>query len=113
MYCKNEGEGCAIKDDIQMVYEDFKKANVVVIGCPIYVYQVSAQTKILFDRFYALLDKSYKPRFDKKRAVILYSQGQANEGVNNSIYKLLKLNDVISFLDFIILILIVELYVVY
>lgn len=53
---------------------------------PIYVYQVSAQTKILFDRFYALLDKSYKQRFDKKRAVIVYSQGQANEGVNNSYF---------------------------
>lgn len=86
MYCKNEGEGCSIKDDMQMVYKDFKKADIVVIGSPIYVYQVSAQTKILFDRLYALLDKSYKPRFDKKRAVIVYSQGQANEGINNSYF---------------------------
>jgi len=31
MYCKNEGEGCEIKDDMQMVYEDFKKADVVVM----------------------------------------------------------------------------------
>lgn len=74
LYCKKEGDGCVINDDMQMIYKDFKEADAVVIGSPIYVYQVSAQIKILFDRFYALLDGAFKRRFKDKKAVIVYTR---------------------------------------
>ena len=77
-YCKKEGNTCCIKDDMQQIYEDFINADSIIIGSPIYSCQVSAQTKTLFDRFYALFDGYYKRRFNVKRAAVVYSQGQDN-----------------------------------
>lgn len=75
MECKKEGQDCCvIQDDMQKIYKDFKDADAVIIGSPIYTFQISAQTKILFDRFYALLDSKFNRRFNVKKAVIVYSQ---------------------------------------
>ncbi len=73
-YCRKE-EACAIKDDMQSVYADLKDADAVVIGSPVYMFQVTAQTKLLFDRLFPIMDASFKPRFGIKKTVIVYSQG--------------------------------------
>ena len=73
-FCRKE-EACAIKDDMQSVYEDIKDADAVVIGSPVYMLQVTAQTKLLFDRLFPIMDTSFKPRFGIKKTVIVYSQG--------------------------------------
>lgn len=77
-YCKETGIGCSINDDMQEVYKYFKEADAVIIGTPVYASQVSAQTKIFFDRMYALFDMSFNPKYDVKKAVMVYSQGQSN-----------------------------------
>ena len=76
-YCRGV-EGCSIKDDMQSVYEDLKEADAIVIGSPIYFGQVNAQTKLLMDRLFPMIDASFKPRFGIKKAVIVYSQGNNN-----------------------------------
>lgn len=78
MYCKKTGDTCCMKDDMQQIYQDMKEADAVVIGSPIYGYQISAQTKTLLDRFYALFDASFNRRFKDKKTVIVYSQGDTD-----------------------------------
>lgn len=76
LYCRKVHD-CAIKDDMQEVYEEIKKADYVIIGSPVYICQVSAQTKILLDRLYPLteIDKlSHTPRFGKKKLIMVYTQ---------------------------------------
>lgn len=73
MYCRRH-DTCSIKDDMQLIYEDIKNADAVVIGTPIYIYQVSGQTKILMDRFYPLTDEKHNPRFGTKKLVMVYTQ---------------------------------------
>ncbi len=72
MYCREHGF-CPVKDDMQSIYSDIKDADAVVIGSPVYVCQVSAQTKLMLDRFYPLTDKQHKPRFGVRQTVMVYS----------------------------------------
>jgi len=51
--CRKTGE-CHFKDDMQKVYKKLLAADGIVIGSPVYFWSMSAQTKILMDRTYAL-----------------------------------------------------------
>lgn len=76
-YCR-KNEGCSIKDDMQAVYEAIKNADAVIMGSPVYMFQVTGQMKMLMDRLYPLLSGEngiYDLRYGKKQTVTVYSQG--------------------------------------
>ena len=77
-YCRMEAN-CAIHDDMQAVYSEIKAAEAVVIGSPVYMFQVAAQIKILFDRLFPLMDAGFRPRFVIKKTLLVYSQGNPDE----------------------------------
>lgn len=56
--CKTDGR-CAIKDDFQQVYDACLAAKGLMLASPIFFYSVSAQTKIMMDRFQSLWVKKY------------------------------------------------------
>lgn len=43
--------GCIINDDMQAVYKAVEKADVIVLGSPIFFGSITAQTKMMVDRF--------------------------------------------------------------
>ncbi len=45
---------CPIKDDMQDIYLKLRKADGIIIGSPIYFWNVTAQAKALIDRTFAL-----------------------------------------------------------
>lgn len=74
-YCRTH-EGCAAKDYLQPMYEDLKDCEGVVLGSPIYYYQITGQAKILIDRLFPMVEgEDFKPRYPGKKAVTLFSQG--------------------------------------
>ena len=76
LYCRKVPT-CAFKDDMIDIYEDIKSAEYIIIGSPVYICQVSAQTKLLLDRLYPLteINKSkHIPRFGQKKLIIVYTQ---------------------------------------
>ncbi|MBS6502558.1 MAG: flavodoxin family protein [Clostridium sp.] len=76
LYCRKV-HNCAIKDDMQQIYEDIKASDYIIIGSPVYICQVSAQTKLLLDRLYPLteIDRSkHTPRFGHKKLIMVYTQ---------------------------------------
>lgn len=73
-YCRSE-DSCIIEDDMKAVYPEIQKADAVIIGSPVYMFQVAAQAKILFDRLFPLMDMQFRPRFGLKKTVMVYSQG--------------------------------------
>ena len=76
LYCRKM-PACALKDDMTQVYEDIKNAEYIIIGSPVYICQVSAQTKLLLDRLYPLteINKSkHTPRFGRKKLIMVYTQ---------------------------------------
>jgi multimeric flavodoxin WrbA len=45
---------CRIKDDMQPLYEKIKKADALILASPIFFGSLSAQTKMMIDRFQCL-----------------------------------------------------------
>ncbi|MTI65074.1 MAG: flavodoxin family protein [Firmicutes bacterium] len=89
LYCR-ENEECIINDDMKDIYEDVKNADSLVLGTPVYICQVSAQTKLLLDRFFPLTDKKHNPRFGEKKLVMVYTQAAPFKNVFRKYFRYLK-----------------------
>jgi multimeric flavodoxin WrbA len=50
-----ENGSCVVQDDMQELYEMLERADAVIFGSPVYFGSVSAQTKAVMDRMFALL----------------------------------------------------------
>ena len=59
---KNDGV-CFRKDDMQQIYPELEKADMVVFASPIYWFSLTAQIKAAIDRFYAFLRKGYNVKY--------------------------------------------------
>lgn len=73
-----EGNGCASDDDMSLLYDEIDSADAIVVGSPIYYGQMSAQTKLFTDRFYAV-SKDPEKTYEGKKAILTFTQG-APEG---------------------------------
>jgi len=55
LYCAtSENHTCKIQDDMQPIYADFKRADLVVIATPMYWGYMTGIMKVTFDRFESL-----------------------------------------------------------
>lgn len=77
--CRQKPE-CEQQDDFIPVLKELFTADGVIIGSPIYMWQVSAQVKKLFDRFYPLAGADLKPRFGTKKTLMIYAQANPDAG---------------------------------
>lgn len=61
LHCK-ENEDCSVADDMKSVLDEIRRSHAVVIGSPVYMGQVTGQTKVFLDRLYQLRrsDRSMK-----------------------------------------------------
>ena len=81
--CRKDTGNCKKRDDLSPYLEEIKSAAGIVMGCPIYMYRISGQMKLLVDRrycFYANLPEGgyksmVKPR---KTYALVVSQGADN-----------------------------------
>lgn len=69
------GNGCVQSDDMDMVYEAFEWADVVVFASPMYWGNVTGQLKIVIDRLYGLSLKMGFENFVKETAFIMTARG--------------------------------------
>lgn len=56
--CQESGE-CAIQDDFQKIRDEILSAQGLLLASPIFFYSVSAQVKVLMDRFQSLWVRKY------------------------------------------------------
>lgn len=54
--CKKDLGKCFQKDDLSPILKEMAECDAVVLGTPVYYYQVSAQFKALVDRFYCFIN---------------------------------------------------------
>lgn len=74
--CKCQESGCClIDDDMQEIYQQIQTADMVVLGSPVYMWQMTAQTKLLIDRMTAFLKPNLSSRLDNKKLILVFSQG--------------------------------------
>ena len=65
-YCRKEGDKCAVDVKISALIEELPDSDMVLIGSPVYMGNVSAQLKMFIDRLYCLKDAQRKPRLKPK-----------------------------------------------
>lgn len=80
--CHKGDQGCVIDDDMQKIYDAMEYADVIILGLPIYMGQMSAQGKIFTDRLFARFSPRFSPFFKdiavKKQMVLFFNQGNPN-----------------------------------
>jgi multimeric flavodoxin WrbA len=77
-YCKMN-EGCRVDDAMTMLYQELISADGIVLGTPVYFGQMSGQTKLFLDRWYALLNPDFSSRLPEgKKMVLVVAQGDAD-----------------------------------
>jgi multimeric flavodoxin WrbA len=77
-YCKkNNVSECALKDDMQKIYEAIKAADGIIIASPIYFGGVTAQTKAWLDRLFPFINMSVGSLIPQgKKAAFIFTQNQ-------------------------------------
>ena len=68
-YCRKHENVCCQKDDAHMIIQKMIDADVWVLSSPVYFYSISAQMKLLIDRFFA---REYEVRESHKRKKVYY-----------------------------------------
>ncbi len=77
--CRKD-QKCILNDDMKDLYNKINEADLVVLGSPIYMWQMTAQTKLFTDRLYPFLKDDYTSTFGKKGKdlVLIYTQGEGD-----------------------------------
>lgn len=72
-YCHNEGNGeCIQKDDMQEVYGDLQKCEMIILASPVYYHNFSGQLQCAINRIYAL----DRPANLKRASLFLSSESE-------------------------------------
>lgn len=66
---------CVIKDDMDGLYLEFLKADMLVLATPVYWWSMSAQLKLFIDRMYALTMGEDNSNLAGKRIILLTTYG--------------------------------------
>jgi multimeric flavodoxin WrbA len=82
---------CALKDDMQPLYESVQKAHVLLISSPIYWFNYSAQLKLFLDRLYAVHTEKFFALKGKKIGIVLtYADADPfSSGADNAVRSLM------------------------
>ncbi len=75
--CKASGT-CSRIDAMTPIYQELYDCDAVVVGSPIYMGDITGQTRLFFDRWYALKNRDFSRRIldDKKGALIIVQGAQ-------------------------------------
>lgn len=85
MTCKTKLDRCVLKDDLTVVLDSLRKADVLVMATPVYFSDVTSQMKGFIDRMYSFLMPDYRTGSDKsrfapgKKLVFIQVQGRPDE----------------------------------
>ncbi|MCL2632142.1 MAG: flavodoxin family protein [Coriobacteriia bacterium] len=77
--CRREDVVACIQNDyFSSMYAELNDADAVVVGAPIYMGTVTAQTWILINRLYPAMGPNFAPRYPGKKFATVITQGNAN-----------------------------------
>lgn len=79
MHCKNSEGECATADDMQIIYNEIKEADGFILGSPVYMWQMTAQSKLFTDRLYAFFGTNFEDKYGKKNVSLIFSHGNPDE----------------------------------
>jgi multimeric flavodoxin WrbA len=79
--CKTEGR-CVLQDDMQELYGEIASAAGIIFATPVYMWQMTAQLKLVVDRLYPFLKPDYSSYLAPGKKVLLaVTQGRPDTSV--------------------------------
>ncbi len=79
---------CVEEDDMQVVHESLRKADLLVVASPLYMDGVTASVKAFIDRLNAFFGADWSPRLPGLKTVLLYSQGLEDQDAYEEVFRL-------------------------
>ena len=95
---KENAKGCVIKDDMQVLYPRLKEADAIVIASPVFWFNISAQTKLVIDRCYAI-GVGERSAFPGKHFAFLLSYADADPFSSGAVNALRSFQDMCNYLE--------------
>lgn len=89
-YCRTEGDRCGIDDKISQILDKIYDADMLIVGSPVYMGDVTGQLKIFMDRLYSMKDSSGKPRLSDKKGILVFSQGASGKEYYKDMFSRVK-----------------------
>ena len=75
MDCRESGI-CIHEDDMTPLYDEIQSSEAIVIGSPVYMWQVNAQTKTFLDRLVLFVKPDFSSRLNGPKGLVLaFTQG--------------------------------------
>ncbi|MEW5722008.1 MAG: flavodoxin family protein [Thermodesulfobacteriota bacterium] len=93
---KKPAKQCVQKDDMQSLYPKIDEADALVFASPVYWFSVSAQTKLVMDRFFAYGARDYQG-LAGKRAAVLMSYGDDDPFASGCVNALRSFQDAFNY----------------
>ena len=85
---------CVINDDMQKLYDALGSADALVLGSPVYMWQMSDQAKIFTDRLFAQITPRFSPKFKEenagKKLILAFTQGNPDSSLFQAYYDYTK-----------------------
>ena len=80
MHCKQKQDGCAQKDDMELIYEALQRCDCLVLASPMYWWNITGPLKNVVDRFFALpFNAQIQSVFAEKKFLLIMTSGQPKE----------------------------------
>ena len=77
--CRETGT-CVTRDDMALLLEEIQHSDAIILGSPVYMWQVSGQTKLFMDRLVPFIKPDFTSRLKgKKRLFMVFTQGNPDE----------------------------------
>ncbi|MCK5130716.1 MAG: flavodoxin family protein [Candidatus Sabulitectum sp.] len=74
-----ETEFCIQQDGMQTIYEDIRDSDALIIGSPIYMWQMTSQLKAMVDRLYGTLMGNFDSKIGPRKMALVFTQGAPDE----------------------------------
>lgn len=89
--CKEKDIYCILNDDLKDYWNKLRTADVVILGSPNYMGDISGTLKSFIDRHYCTRDIHMVSRLDPhKKAILVFSQGYEDKEYYKNNYNILE-----------------------
>lgn len=88
--CKKTSDECIIEDDMTPISKKVMESDLVIISSPIYMWQVSAQTKLFMERLYPLFHFDRPSDLSGKKLILLFTQATPDKKMFESYFEHVK-----------------------
>lgn len=90
--CKsnNNSNQCFVKDDMTLLSKKVLASDLLIISAPIYMWQISAQTKLFMERLYPLYHFDKPSELNGKKLILLFTQATPDKKMFEAYFEHVK-----------------------